>query len=164
MKLLNLLRSAFEPEPLPAPEMLPVVPVSDDFSGTVPTAYALARIAYPFLPPTSPEIETLWQHWSPAARAAFVLDYVARVYAGVGVTVGAIEAKGLPVAPTVVLRTLDHPDAHTRSAALPVGTQKYSLWFETDCGTRVEIHMGEHVFGQFVAIARGWQTPGRLAS
>jgi hypothetical protein len=76
----------------------------------VPDTYLLAKRRYPFLPQRTVALDVTWASFTPMARAAFLLDYVHRLYARTDARDAALRAE-IGDCPTVVFRTTDHPKA-----------------------------------------------------
>jgi hypothetical protein len=137
---------AAPPLPPPAPPASPeldnprltaALEHAQKFIDLVPVTYAAARAKYPFLPVETPAHVAFWTSSSSVGRAAFLLDYIARIYQATGLE-GAMRAQ-LPPKPTAAFRTSDHPAAASVAHQDP---RCYTLFFELDAGVRVELHMG----------------------
>lgn len=128
------------------------LPGSVAFMDVVPEDYTEARTKFPFLPPPTRDILEHWQASTTFGRGVFVLEYVARIYAGVAESARAAVAAGRPDSPVLVLRTVDHPQSACRPDGFAADQRMYSVWFELDCGQRVDIHMGHLTFAAFCGV------------
>jgi hypothetical protein len=119
------------------------------FVTLVPDTYLLAKRRYPFLPQRTVALDVTWQSFTPMARAAFLLDYVHRLYARTDVD-AALRAE-IGDCPTVVFRTTDHPKAAGQTTGR-VDPREYAVFFDLDNGHRAELHMGHHSYVSLAAV------------
>lgn len=137
-------------------EVATIVADARTFLQLVPETYLLAKLRYGFLPQRTASLDITWVQLSPMGRAAFLLDYVARLYQRLpGDAAAALE---LGEKPTLVFRTTDHPQA--AGLAPSAGVPAYSLFFDTDTGARIEVHMGHEGYLALALVMAGATVPG----
>lgn len=133
----------------PTPEESGIV-VADArrFVQLVPATYCEAKDRYPFLPTRSVQLDMQWHGFTPMARAAFLLDYVARLYALVQ------PHPGLTDRPRLVFRTTDHPNAAV--AHREPDSRTYAVQFDLDSGQVLDLHFGHESFVGLAMLLTGW--------
>lgn len=112
----------------------------------VPPTYLLAKGRYSFLPARSVALDVFWAEASPMARVTFLLEYVGRLYQRVPLDAALVSPR-----PLLAFRTTDHPAAHARVPPSP-DPRAYAVFFDTDDGHRVELHMGHTSYVGLAAV------------
>lgn len=143
MSLFSKLRRVIAPSPIPIVPPIPSEAVLhqgrlDAFGllDRVPGTYLLAKQRYAFLPERSVELDVFWADASIVSRVTFLLDYVARLYQRIPLDAVAVSPR-----PLIAFRTTDHPAATVRQPQSQ-DLRAYAVFFDTDDGSRVELHMG----------------------
>jgi hypothetical protein len=132
-----------------------VVAEAQTFLQMIPPTYLLAKERYPFLPARSTQMDVTWIELSPMGRAVFVLTYVGQLYSRMGVDAALLAQIG--ERPTLIFRTLDHPEAAGKSPS--PRPHAYSLLFDTDTGCRLELHLGHQGVRGLAMLLSGIPTP-----
>jgi hypothetical protein len=155
--LLRLARSvAAEPSPTPTVDTLTVAMTDAAIvAELVPESYLLATLRYGFLPARSTQLDVTWVELSPIGRVAFLLNYAAKLYARTPQDLALLARLG--DRPTIVYRTADHPEA---GGVMPAPHQPaYSLFFDTDSGRRIELHLGLQSYLGLAMVMTGTVAP-----
>lgn len=120
----------------------------------MPDTYLLAKRRYGFLPQRTIALDVTWLQLTPMGRAAFLLDYVATLYARTEADLALIDRIG--ETPTAVFRTIDHPAVVARVTGIPqTDLRQYTLLFDTETGRRLELHLGHQGYVALATVVAG---------